>query len=254
MRFQLYSDLHCDFFEDKGQALCESFPVLCDTVVIAGDLAEGSRLFKPYSILCERFKNVIAVNGNHDYYNLKRGELHNKLQKLAHRYPNFHWLNCSSVEIEGVRFHGATLWFPDHPMNDVYRGHLADFGHIINFVPWVYEEHRKAVAFFREAVQPGDVMITHHMPSYACVSDRFRGSPYNRFYVGDIESTIRVNQPSVVCSGHTHDPYDFTFHDSRLVANPHGYITESRPDFRLDLVIEIPGAQKTAEGGSPLGG
>ena len=71
------------------------------------------------------------------------------------------------AELGGTRFVGATLWFPPTPDEVEYRRFLVDFALIEDFLPWVHETHAAHLAFLEQTVRPGDVVITHHVPTSA---------------------------------------------------------------------------------------
>lgn len=239
MNFQLLSDVHLDFHKDQGVEFVASLPVASDTLVLAGDLCEGPHVVAAVRLFLARWKTVILVLGNHDYYRIDPEQLRLALRGLELENSNFHWLHNNSVEVEGVAFHGTTLWFPPATGVEYWSRNIADSRLIPNYLPWVREQHALARAFL-ERVRRGDVLVTHHMPHEMCVSPRFQGSPLNAFFVGAIGDILDRRRPSVVCSGHTHDPYDIQYSGStRLVANPFGYPREDQSRFRPGLVIEV---------------
>jgi predicted phosphohydrolase len=238
--FQLLSDLHLDMHKDAGVSFLNSIPVASDILVIPGDVAECASLEATLRFFCARWKDTIFCAGNHEYYSTKaKSDVDKVLTNVKADFPNFHWLNKSSVTLGGVTFHGATLWFPNKPDHYLYRYDVADFQYIPGFEPWVYNEHTAAVKYFRKNVKEGDVLITHHLPSEACVSPRFRGDPLNRFFVGEIDTILRENKPAVSAFGHTHDPIDIKLFDTRVICNPLGYPREGGYGFQPACVVTV---------------
>lgn len=223
-RFQIISDVHTEFHRDGGITFCENVPVLANTLVIAGDFCVHSHMVRNISILAKRFENVIYVHGNHEYYNTPRGDVNNTMAKLMKRFPNFHWLNNSSVEIDGQRFIGATMWFRDEVDNIFYKDLMNDFTAIPAFNKWVYEENRKTQKFFEEEMKAGDVVITHHAPCELSVSKYYKGAPTNRFYICDQSKLIREKKPSFWIHGHIHEAVSYPLYDTWVESNPFGYI------------------------------
>ena len=224
MRFQVISDVHTEFHRDAGRFFCENVPVLTSTLVIAGDFALGKNLVDTVSTLVRRFENVIYVCGNHEYYDSPRGQINHTLTKLQKRYSNFHWLNHSSVVIEGQKFVGSTMWFRDHPDNVFYKDLMNDFTVIPAFNKWVYEENVKADKFFAKEVEEGCVVISHHAPCTLSASKRHKDSPTNRFYICDQSNLIREKKPKYWIHGHMHDPVSYQLHDTWVESNPFGYV------------------------------
>lgn len=240
MRFQLVSDLHLDFHRDNGVEFCNTLPVAADTIIIAGDLCNGiSVLYNSLEIFAKKFKNVVFVLGNHEHYLVSQVDLYNVMGRVVRNFPNVHWLNASSVNIDGVDIHGASLWFNEDPYYFRYKSRLADFAYIPKFVPWVFEENARHVQFLKDSVKPGDVVVTHHLPSYECVDGEFVGDPLNRFFVCNIENVLRENKPAVAVHGHSHGPYSGQIHDTRIYRNPFGYPSEGGHRFNPSLVIEV---------------
>jgi len=224
MRFQIISDVHCEFHRDGGKSFCETLSVISPTLVIAGDFATYDLIIRNIQILTKRFENVIYVCGNHEYYGATRGLVNQTLNKLGYRYKNFHWLNNSTVEIDGVRFLGSTMWFQDRPDNFMYQDLLNDFYCIRGFKKWIYSENKKAISFFDNNVKEGDVVITHHAPCSLSISSGFRSSDTNRFYVCDMSELIYQKKPSYWIHGHMHQAVSYGLYNTRVESNPFGYI------------------------------
>ena len=52
---------------------------------------------------------------------------------------------------------------------------MSDFSVIRDFQSWVYEENARAVTFFRRELREGDVVVTHHLPSFCVGGSPLRG-------------------------------------------------------------------------------
>ena len=102
MNIRLYSDLHIEFEDFIADAKD------VDVVVLAGDIDIGVRGVD--WIIRQQFKcPVICSLGNHEYYKHLYPSLAGKVKEYA-TGNNIHVLENGSVDIGGVRFHGATLW------------------------------------------------------------------------------------------------------------------------------------------------
>ncbi len=240
IRAQIISDVHCEFHRDGGVKWCNDLPVVAPILVIAGDFATHRQLVRNLTILCKKFEHIVFVCGNHEYYGSNRGDVNNDLAKVGRQFPNFHWLNNSSVEIEGQRFIGATMWFRDDPYNWMYKDQLNDFNQIAGFSKWVYKENRETIDFFQKNMQKGDFVVTHHLPSMLSVSEFFKDSQTNRFYVCDISEIIREKKPAIHHHGHAHRNTDHYLYDTRVVCNPGGYTGyEPNLEFNQSFTVEI---------------
>jgi len=239
MRTRILSDLHLEFMTAEARkAFTESVPVDCDVLVLAGDVDTGASLLGTLETFAARFRHVVYVLGNHEFYGTAVTARLDALQSWR-RPENFHWLENSSVVLDGQRFIGCSLWFPHTP--DADTGALSDFWQIRDFVPWVYERNRESVAFLEASVRFNDVVVTHHLPSNRCVHRKYRGDPLNAFFVCDVEHVMRAKMPAVWIHGHTHETVDLVVEQTRIVCNPYGYAGhETNGLFDPTKTIETP--------------
>lgn len=141
MRVQLLSDLHFEYDDDGGEAFARGVEVAGDVLVLAGDIMPLQSLEtarRAFGWFCARFAHLVYVPGNHEYYRTSPAEADALLAACAESLPNLHVLNPGVAVIEGVRFVGATMWFPLTEDERRYRGFLTDFSLIRAFVPWVH--------------------------------------------------------------------------------------------------------------------
>ncbi len=122
MRVQYVSDLHLEFYEKL--AAIPQIDVVGDVLVLAGDVGYPTKplFWKFMEEQSRRFKNIIYVPGNHEYYHTNAAiEKHRLLtidemdelirSELRRRcLTNIHMLQNDVCIIDGVRFIGATLW------------------------------------------------------------------------------------------------------------------------------------------------
>jgi len=245
MRIQIVSDVHLEFWSDQGQSFVDKLPIEGDVLVIAGDFALTHILFLRLNEVCKAWapRPVLFVCGNHEFYMSDRGSVHNILVKVGKRNDNFHWLRESSIVIEGQRFVGTTMWFPNHPLNFRYQHRMNDWKCIRGFKNWVYDANTKAKLYLQRTLEPDDVVITHHLPSWQSVDPAHKGDDINRFYVCDwAEKFIRLIGPKLWIHGHGHISLDYMAGDTRVVANPYGYDGyDTNMDFNWNMVVDLEG-------------
>ncbi|MEZ9764147.1 metallophosphoesterase, partial [Vibrio splendidus] len=96
------SDLHLEFGPME-------FPQTdADVVVLSGDIHLGTKGID-WAAQCD--VPVVYVLGNHEAYGSSSLELLiEECRSRAERYSNVYFLENDSVVINGVRFHGCTLW------------------------------------------------------------------------------------------------------------------------------------------------
>jgi len=173
MRLQLLSDLHFEFHRDGGRSFVESLdPSGVDVLVLAGDVAVADGIPAALALLCRRFRDasVVYVHGNHEFYRTNRSSVLDLTRQAQAENPNLVWLDSSGTELLGFNFLGAPLWFPRSTVDEGLKHALSDFSVIEDFESWVYEENARAVAFLDQQLRPGDIVVTHHLPSQRCVA------------------------------------------------------------------------------------
>ena len=243
MRIQILSDLHFEFHGDNGRSFVETLdPAGVDVLVLAGDIAVGDDLPEALGLLCRRFHDatVIYVHGNHEFYHSDLESVRQLTRQACGENRNLSWLDKAGVMVRGIFFWGAPLWFPHTVTDPSLKQLLNDFAEIKDFESWVYRENADAVDFLKDIVQPGDIVITHHLPSQLCVSPRFRGSALNPFFVSDMTSLIQGRQPRLWVHGHTHDSRDIRIGATSVICNPLGYSRhDENRSFNDRFIIEV---------------
>lgn len=234
MRIFPVSDIHTEFHKDDGKTFIKSMAARkdVDVLVIAGDAGtkRRDRKNKPnyaamISALCKIFPQVIYCLGNHEYYDTADIRIPVLAARdLAAKIPNLHFLDRDTCEIDGVRFVGTTMWFPDNPLAFGARKGMSDFDYIPGFAAWVAAENTRCVKFLRQTMKPGDVVVTHHLPSFRSVDPKYIDSSLNPFYVCDMSKDIMRSKPALWIHGHCHVAVDYHVGDTRVTSNPFGYI------------------------------
>jgi Icc-related predicted phosphoesterase len=220
--FQLASDLHLDFLADCGAEFVRTFPVCADTLVLAGDVCEGSSIVACLEGFAAKFKDVVFVNGNHSMY----GQSRKSWASLVKMFPkNVHYLARRAVKIEEDRFVGSTLWFDPSRVSTESKGLINDFRHIKEFDSWYAREFELDRGFFRQTIQPGDIVVSHHAPTLRQIHPKFFGSPLNVFFASDLDDLILETRPKYWVHGHIHNKLSCNVGETVVVANPLGYIT-----------------------------
>lgn len=236
MKVFICSDLHTEFLQPIEQwGMFKKFPDV-DGLIIAGDLSTKKYLADNIAYLCNKYENVIYVAGNHEMYNSSFSEIESLLSKI--KLSNFHWLNDSTCTINGTKFLGGTLWFRDDPLNQLYERQLSDFSYIEDFRNEVYKRNKKTIGVLTKQMDENIVVVTHHLPSYKSVNEKYKGDQLNRFFVCDMENLVLKKQPKIWIHGHSHDSCEYMIGNTRIICNPKGYPQE-RNNFDCNLIIEI---------------
>ena len=241
MRIQVISDVHFEFHADAGASFVGSLdPRGVDVLVVAGDLAVGEGIGPALDFLCERFAKsvVVYVHGNHEFYRSPREKVVALTRAACGRHRNLRWLDAMLVEIQGVRFLGAPLWFAR--ADAAPKMEMNDFHQIPKFESWVYTQNARAVEFLDHEMREGDVVVTHHLPAPACVAPAYAGSPLNAFFLCDLEALMIAKRPALWIHGHTHSSVDVMVGATRIVCNPFGYAGyHPNPAFQDGTYLEV---------------
>jgi hypothetical protein len=85
------------------------------------------------------------------------------------------------------------------------------------------------------------VVISHHLPSALSASDRFKDDLLSACFASGLGHLFEKMELWV--HGHAHDNFDYEASGTRVMCNPHGYVTTyggtENDDFNPTLVAEI---------------
>jgi predicted phosphodiesterase len=247
LNIQVASDLHLEWHADSGGAFIESLdPTDVDVLVLAGDITSARLAELTFNLICAKYPQVVYVNGNHEYYGEDPATVKRLMSRTMRLHPNLHWLHQSTATIEGVRFVGTTLWFPPPPKG-IRKELYADYKHVLDYEPWVYEEHQRTLDFLRSELQPSDVLVTHFLPLEASIQPEYEGNAFNCFFYSgaEAEAVVRKASPKLVIHGHTHSSVHtkvptFSEQCMEVVCNPFGYVrAEENPKFDEHLIVAV---------------
>lgn len=231
MRIRYVSDLHidlnggakkCPLFSDKIREDVTKDEVL----VIAGDVVNDIHhpRFEAFLKMCkERWKKVIFVSGNHDFFtgkSMKRTE--DDMRKLC-KNLDVTFLNKDVEIVDGVPFIGCTLW--SRPSMEAYLAIWKSFGDSqinidredgttskMNYTDYIsiHEDHEEWLTKTLEKYKNYDkrVVITHHAPTRkdAC-HPKYKDSITNGFFLNDMDSLLSplgIGKKGLYIFGHTH--------------------------------------------------
>jgi Icc-related predicted phosphoesterase len=227
LRIQYISDLH---LECGGPFVVEKNG---DVLVIAGDCFTAGSIGRFQDFLTDvmelGFKAVIYVLGNHEGYGWTYEEAIHFLRKLEARCSEFHFLHQSAVTIDGVRFIGCPLWSHPDPNAQIHaKLYINDYRAVKN---WSLDRHIEAHYIDKEwlanSILPQDVVVTHFPPTRNGTDEKKFGPPEKNvlgsWFVNNMPEEIRIWQPGMWISGHTHHVWDEQVFGCRDVGNCRGY-------------------------------
>ena len=238
---QILSDTHYEFMADHGRSFTRDLdPTGVDVLVIAGDLDICNNIENSLALLCNRYRHqqIVYILGNHELYHGSREKVRAAIRRAKIANPNLHVLENSTTTIKGQRFIGCTLWFPDQPDNYLHERYLNDFHVIENFRTWNYQANAWSVDYLNKNVRSSDIVVTHHMPSMACVNSQYKDSNLNRFFVSPMDDLITKSKCRAWIFGHTHSSFNAMYENTRLICNPADYNVNNK-NFDSHLIIEV---------------
>ena len=257
MKVNLISDCHLNFGDltlPGGDIL-----VMAGDIIEAGklriadndkrDTFIADRFRRFFKEEMPKYREVVYVCGNHEHYSNKYHDTHDRIRRELPANVNF--LENSWVKIDDVYFWGATLWTDMNKGDPITVHHLKQYmndyagsikmGEKITTMYGSYYTSKfnpeYAKSLFHETVanlkkfleeHPEDkvVVVTHHAPSDMSVDEYFKREFHmNGGYRSNLENFI-LDHPNIKvwCHGHMHDPSDYMIGDTRVLANPRGYV------------------------------
>ncbi len=219
-----------------------------------------------------QYDKVYHVMGNHEYYHGFWNEtIPEFFEFWDTKAKNVIVLDKNAVSLEDglpegvpqLRLWGATLWTDFAGGNVAYmeavRDGMNDY-HLIKLEESspsyklrpsdTQEDHEEARYGLKEALEarPDDkwIVMTHHLPSWQSIPERFKGSLLNYGYASDMDKFIEDHpQISTWVHGHTHNNMDYTIGGTRILCNPRGYASPNHPNspenttFNPSFIFEV---------------
>lgn len=262
MKIKIVSDLHLEFVdaEINNDEDCDVL-VLAGDIVVAQDLHDypivsdntqsplGSRQRMAlryrdfFSAVTTKFKEVIYVPGNHEYYKGKWHAGTDYLRDECSKYSNLFFLEDESVVLGGVAFIGGALWTDMNKQDPITLATIKDAMNDFKLIRndkrsysalrpiETVKRHKKTLAYFKTALDEyadrDCFVISHHGPSLLSIHEKYqKETDMNGGFVSDLSEFILDHpQIKVWAHGHTHNNFDYMIGDTRVICNPRGYVT-----------------------------
>lgn len=251
-RFQILSDIH---LETRGDTIPKITPS-ASNLILAGDIGyPSSAIYKKFlEWVSSNYDLVFLVAGNHDYWSktLPLDRTIALLERMCADYSNIVFLEQETVMLEckerKIRVFGATLWsnLEKHPE---IKYLISDYKRITMTLhppsskrgpittKYITAIHQQTVAMLEKLLEdPTPLMvISHHLPSFACTPFRDRYTPA---YATNLEGMLKNPIIMWVC-GHSHHSMDAKIGDVRVVSNQLGYPLEKDEGYKDEMVVEL---------------
>lgn len=246
MKIQVLSDIHINHWDQPYEEFLDSIQTDARLLVLAGDAfdLEPEALKETeerLEVLCRRYKSVVYVPGNHEFYHTTimdglRALMAIEQRLVAKGYDLWVAHPGMTQTYSGIRVIGGTMW---QPKPDRRYPPITDHFLIGDFSQEAPLQFQTFYDYLKGELREDDVVVTHHTPSYRSCSKKFEGSEINRwFHTPEVEPLILERKPRLFIHGHTHDPFDYQLGDTRVICNPRGYPGE-HVSFNPRLVIDL---------------
>jgi predicted phosphodiesterase len=168
---EVISDTHLNLWKYNDNELLKLFPGTSPNLILAGDIGDPDErtLYSAIQIARQKYKRVIYVPGNHEFYVTEPGSKKTPsstiswFQKLDDQWDNFHFFYRRNEVIDGVRIIGTTGWSTSPKMT--------------NWSNSISEEGRKDREFIEQGLslskEPA-LVITHYPSTLRVIQDNFR--------------------------------------------------------------------------------
>lgn len=253
MEVRYVSDLHLEFFnypnfenDPGGDVLILAGDIVCARYLRANRTDPESRSIKKYLTtkfrdqLTSKYRNVLYVPGNHEYYGSTFSDVVPLLTEWfsTNGFDNLVVIDNNHIVIDNVVFVGQTLW-TDYNNNDYWA--MFDSGRVMNdyrairlddrqtITPeFLYQRHVFSKQYLDQTIRlypNADVcVVSHHGPSLRTLNREHRGTSVDFAYASDLEQWIG-DRPQIrywVC-GHSHQTAAFDVLNTTVVQNCRGY-------------------------------
>lgn len=262
MRLLILSDLHLEVWRENAPAIDLSGRP--DAVILAGDIDTGSNAIA-WAARTFGALPVLYVHGNHEGYGHQLEQMQMDVRAACARAnaagANIRLLDGDAVELDGVRFLGATLWtdfllFGEDRLEEALsaaQAYMPDYQRIstggdkprllcAEDTAALHARHRDWLS--AQLAQPFDgatVVITHMAPSMHSVEGRFATNLGSPAFASQLDALVA--QADLWVHGHMHASLDYRIEDCRVVCNPCGYqMADGMPEneqFNPGLTIDL---------------
>lgn len=250
MKIRYASDLHLEGFLQLG--ITKTFDRFLPSdktdqnavLVLAGDICSKMDLLQAFlAEACQRFKAVVYVPGNHEYYKSEYFMWNDCMQQWSYNFDNLFasYDQVKAATINNVRFIYGTLWADGGQsfreecdigicLNDFHLIKYSDRRFKVSDMKEINKEQKSSLikhltnaSFFENPV----VVVTHHLPSHTICHPRF-GTDINGGFASNLDQLMYMEYaPDYWIHGHTHDTIDVQIGSTRVLANPCGYKSET---------------------------
>lgn len=254
------SDLHLEFEDENLLEIYVNKEYKDSYLVLAGDICSYTskiNFVKFFEYMSKKFKRLIYVAGNHEYYKGTLDDDH--IIDLLLPFDNIYFLQDEHITFQDddLTFYGSTLWSrldTNDEINFLAQSQLNDYKYIRNPIDNelitrrltgdMFDFSLELIKDFLSSKPKGKiVIISHHMPLYEVICDKYKNYILNSAYSSDLHDELQEYNFDCWIFGHTHFSikYDYINADDKTIpfmCNPRGYYSENKI-FDEDKFIEF---------------
>lgn len=230
-KFRIISDLHLEFYKNikKIERVIQKIKndKDIDYLILSGDIVTLDSISFLNTFIENNYKNIFYILGNHELYKNKIPENKIKYDDAIKHYRNYvKNLNSNIVFLENdiyttkenIKIAGCTLW---SDIDDYSYSKLSDKFFISQ--EECVNAHKNSENFLKKAIDENvDIIMTHHLPSYKLVSEKYKDSQINSGFYSNLDHVFNGYNGYWIC-GHTHEPFEKVIKDTKFICNPLGY-------------------------------
>lgn len=270
MKIRLCSDVHLEFWPSDAffdgvhkDELFEELLVPLDNdkdtyLILAGDICiskETNRIRRFLEHCSKRFKEVLYIPGNHEFYLDEWDNSIRTIKDIASCFNNVHFDKMFTFQDnkENVCFVLATLWTDFNKRNPISMytasNTMNDYkqiaiGNELLRPDHVICEYEIQKDFICNALRTNNelgmesVVISHHAPSEMSCLEGY-SIHESCSYFSSLENEILEYNPIYWFHGHVHHFNNYTIGETIIISNPYGYPNELKKYYLNDFVIEF---------------
>lgn len=252
VKFRIMSDLHLEFYKRPIKLLNQikfTEDDINSYLILAGDIGipikrvknrkyslDDRKINQNYveflSLIRKKFKGVIMITGNHEYYKcLESGLSMSDIDEIIKEICldlDIIFLQKEFVLIEDIKIYGCTL-FSDISREDSLV--MNDYNFITNNyqeTKKIFKEHFNWLKTIRkDNPEEKIILITHHLITENLIHEKNKNSEGNTAYYTEIIDELDQSI-DYVFSGHSHEYAEYFQNNIKCYLNPMGYPQEKR--------------------------
>lgn len=237
---QYASDLHLERFDVSDYKFDNYIEPTGNVLLLIGDIGTmASKVLPLFLNDCStNFKLTLYVPGNHEYYNddnITIEEANIYYENLCSKYENVIFMNNKVYKYNDITFIGSILWskilsaenYHIKQVSNDYRNINITCNQKLN-MEHVNKLNSQCVKWLVNTLDntkdENIIVLTHYLPSYRLIDDKYKNYIGNSMFANDLEYIIKKYSISYWFFGHSHSSVQKIIHNTICLSNPHGYI------------------------------